>query len=86
MVDLVGLEPTTSSMPWKRAPNCATGPRADNCLSILAQALVLVKRGTEQRRVAGSELVCRAADASSVVPRAFILRGGNACRQRGNLG
>ncbi len=28
MVDLVGIEPTTSSMPWKRAPSCATGPRA----------------------------------------------------------
>jgi hypothetical protein len=27
LVDLVGFEPTTSSMPWKRAPNCATGPR-----------------------------------------------------------
>jgi hypothetical protein len=26
-VDLVGIEPTTSSMPWKRAPSCATGPR-----------------------------------------------------------
>ena len=26
-MDLVGFEPTTSSMPWKRAPNCATGPR-----------------------------------------------------------
>jgi hypothetical protein len=25
-VDLVGIEPTTSSMPWKRAPSCATGP------------------------------------------------------------
>ena len=25
-MDLVGFEPTTSSMPWKRAPNCATGP------------------------------------------------------------
>ena len=28
MVDLVGIEPTTSSMPWKRAPSCATGPRS----------------------------------------------------------
>jgi hypothetical protein len=27
LVDLVGFEPTTSSMPWKRAPNCATGPQ-----------------------------------------------------------
>ncbi len=26
LVDLVGFEPTTSSMPWKRAPSCATGP------------------------------------------------------------
>ena len=25
-MDLVGIEPTTSSMPWKRAPSCATGP------------------------------------------------------------
>ena len=28
LVDLVGIEPTTSSMPWKRAPSCATGPLA----------------------------------------------------------
>ena len=27
LVDLEGFEPSTSSMPWKRAPNCATGPR-----------------------------------------------------------
>jgi hypothetical protein len=27
LVDLKGFEPLTSSMPWKRAPNCATGPR-----------------------------------------------------------
>ena len=25
-VDRVGLEPTTSSMPWRRATNCANGP------------------------------------------------------------
>jgi hypothetical protein len=36
LVDLVGIEPTTSSMPWKRAPSCATGP-LENCYhSILA--------------------------------------------------
>src|SRR5947209_8992359 len=27
LVDLAGIEPATSSMPWKRAPSCATGPR-----------------------------------------------------------
>src|SRR5258707_4039964 len=32
LVDLVGIEPTTSSMPWKRAPSCATGPREENFL------------------------------------------------------
>ena len=26
-MDLIGIEPMTSSMPWKRAPSCATGPR-----------------------------------------------------------
>ena len=30
LVDLVGIEPTTSSMPWKRAPSCATGPLQKN--------------------------------------------------------
>ena len=30
LVDLVGIEPTTSSMPWKRAPSCATGPLFDH--------------------------------------------------------
>ena len=32
MVDLRGFEPLTSSMPLKRAPNCATGPRSASCL------------------------------------------------------
>jgi hypothetical protein len=27
LVDLIGIEPMTSSMPWKRAPSCATGPQ-----------------------------------------------------------
>ena len=36
MVDLVGIEPTTSSMPWKRAPSCATGP-------LLGDTTVLVR-------------------------------------------
>jgi hypothetical protein len=27
MVELRGLEPLTSSMPWKRATNCAKAPR-----------------------------------------------------------
>ena len=53
MVDLVGFEPTTSSMPWKRAPNCATGPlkkqinircRPGLDKSILAYRMRLVKR------------------------------------------
>jgi hypothetical protein len=39
MVDLVGIEPTTSSMPWKRAPSCATGPR-DKKRTIRARAIL----------------------------------------------
>ena len=36
LVDLVGIEPTTSSMPWKRAPSCATGPLIQFSLSFAA--------------------------------------------------
>jgi hypothetical protein len=32
----VRFELTTSSMPWKRAPNCATGPQKMSFQSILA--------------------------------------------------
>ena len=35
LVDLIGIEPMTSSMPWKRAPSCATGPLLRRTLSIL---------------------------------------------------
>jgi hypothetical protein len=31
-VDLIGIEPMTSSMPWKRAPSCATGPQREGIL------------------------------------------------------
>lgn len=41
MVDLVGIEPTTSSMPWKRAPSCATGPQCGS--SIFADRDAFVK-------------------------------------------
>src|SRR5271157_5250088 len=51
MVDLVGIEPTTSSMPWKRAPSCATGPlrgrnaaRVDGVSLIFSQQHSLVKQ------------------------------------------
>ena len=44
LVDLVGIEPTTSSMPWKRAPSCATGPRWDE--SILADGAKIVNRSS----------------------------------------
>ncbi len=50
MVDLVGIEPTTSSMPWKRAPSCATGPhdaatpqKDSTNLFIVPQLLEIVK-------------------------------------------
>jgi hypothetical protein len=37
LVDLIGIEPMTSSMPWKRAPSCATGPLSGRTHSILEQ-------------------------------------------------
>lgn len=37
-MDLTGIEPVTSSMPWKRAPSCATGPLLGRTFSILMVA------------------------------------------------
>jgi hypothetical protein len=47
MVDLVGIEPTTSSMPWKRAPSCATGPlvRGHERLSVRTAFIILADLG-----------------------------------------
>ena|GEM_PF-3553541 len=51
LVDLIGIEPMTSSMPWKRAPSCATGPLH----TILAACMRCVNpvgwRRLEQNRV-----------------------------------
>ena len=43
MVDLVGIEPTTSSMPWKRAPSCATGPISRTLLCWRETSLILAE-------------------------------------------
>jgi hypothetical protein len=43
LVDLAGIEPATSSMPWKRAPSCATGPSA--LISILIEVEPSVNLG-----------------------------------------
>ena len=44
MVDLVGIEPTTSSMPWKRAPSCATGPLVRTLLSRADDSFIFADR------------------------------------------
>ena len=40
LVDLVRFELTTSSMPWKRAPNCATGPCEGFCSNYITGGFV----------------------------------------------
>jgi hypothetical protein len=40
LVDLIGIEPMTSSMPWKRAPSCATGPQGKNLLYSAGACLI----------------------------------------------
>jgi hypothetical protein len=47
MVEPMGFEPTTSSMPSRRAPNCATAPPASygiTLLAFIAPALGTVKQ------------------------------------------
>ena len=42
MVDLEGFEPSTSSMPLRRAPNCATGPRRQGTPPMIARAYAVL--------------------------------------------
>ncbi len=52
LVDLVGIEPTTSSMPWKRAPSCATGPHTDrNGVEGVTAFILAGKNAIVKRRV-----------------------------------
>jgi putative nucleotidyltransferase with HDIG domain len=44
LVDLVRFELTTSSMPWKRAPNCATGPWGGLLLTLYHGSSLWVSR------------------------------------------
>jgi hypothetical protein len=60
MVDLVGIEPTTSSMPWKRAPSCATGPQTHLSLLSLSNARIVngesTVRGLSSRQSPGKNV------------------------------
>ena len=57
-MDLIGIEPMTSSMPWKRAPSCATGP----LLSILSVEALRVNH--RRRRRAAARLILHALPAN----------------------
>ena len=48
-MDLIGIEPMTSSMPWKRAPSCATGPQGRN------NSLIVVANGWQVKRGGGAK-------------------------------
>ena len=47
-MDLVGIEPTTSSMPWKRAPSCATGPLGEGQLLYCLRSYPIRQTGSSQ--------------------------------------
>jgi hypothetical protein len=62
LVDLFGIEPMTSSMPWKRAPSCATGPLFGRDLSIVADAERQVKQSSTFREQMDSAQCLRAVE------------------------
>jgi hypothetical protein len=49
-VDLIGIEPMTSSMPWKRAPSCATGPQTGGLPLFCWEHAQFVKRSLWSNR------------------------------------
>ena len=52
-MDLIGIEPMTSSMPWKRAPSCATGPLSRKDSLILSDAGRQVKQARRNKAQSG---------------------------------
>jgi hypothetical protein len=50
LVDLVGIEPTTSSMPWKRAPKLRHRP---TCCSVTTFLFSLLRRDSSNCRLLG---------------------------------
>ena len=87
LVDLIGIEPMTSSMPWKRAPSCATGPLSGRTTSILADCSAFVNasreligylpvskdnRVSEHSVAGGAVLSYHSSPASSVFATCFI--------------
>ncbi len=69
LVDLIGIEPMTSSMPWKRAPSCATGPLLRTC-SFSPGAAHQVKRGRESAETKADSAVSKEAEWASTLPPA----------------
>lgn len=74
MVDLKGFEPLTSSMPWKRAPNCATGPLADfvASITIFLEPIVELKWRIMTREQAW-EIVCEFIQSESLRKHALAV-------------
>ena len=61
-MDLIGIEPMTSSMPWKRAPSCATGPHRRGYTYCRLRPLIrqtLLPLATADREAASSLLRMR---------------------------
>ena len=54
-MDLVRFELTTSSMPWKRAPNCATGPLGGFCSQYITPALATM---VDMDRLQAWDILC----------------------------
>jgi hypothetical protein len=57
LVDLIGIEPMTSSMPWKRAPSCATGPHCGRLFFIFFDRCRFVKLTTRKIGADASKMV-----------------------------
>src|SRR5215472_12758879 len=84
MVDLVGIEPTTSSMPWKRAPNCATGPLLQDH-SIVSKRERIVKPDTLLVNSKRRRKVLYFLGNVELFARIFVFQGGKAYKLEEHL-
>ncbi len=76
MVELGGFEPPTSSMPWKRATNCAIAPNGSSPLVAATRQLYRARTGPAKSRACAGDhaVIGREASTCTVSPRLWAAR------------
>ncbi len=79
LVDLKGFEPLTSSMPWKRAPNCATGPLRANVLIITLDSCTTIREPSPEEPASYNKTMHRLRRSAPAAIALILALGSSSC-------